>query len=657
MVKIPRLFLHRNSEKSNQHRSGNLQRHFIWRVLIPPFFILMVLGLVIFWQLNNFVRSQAIDDLQRASSTTAVRLEREFAIRQTVLKRTGQDLFIAKSNYKTAKESLDAKRDACRAHIQRFGNFFNASEDACEPFLPEFAKLGAWSLQAVDEGYVRAGAELTKDQNQRINNLLAAYSQFFPETMTLLVVDEEGRTVSSAVSDSINEDAPSLEPIAVEAQTDAVEGRLTKINDTRLGVFAYPISGGSVLAAYNLDAPDFLHAAWDNTPADKSRSFTVILDSEGAQSYPVLPFASSLQAANEELRQNDHIETSLRDLNHIGVATEAGASEWLVVVASPAAVVLAPLRDAQLLAVLVIGTLLVGFLWVGAFFIQRTLRSIMGLVSGALVFASGKLDYKIQLENADQEFVQLADTMNKMAERIAAAEKEIDEKNKEFISVATHELRTPMTAILGYLEMTVDEMGTKIHESLQPFVRKAFDGTKRLRDLVNDMLDVARLEGGRQEFNITPLDIKQSVNSVLDSLQITAQEKGITLNYKDTETAYVLADEARLRIILNNFVSNAIKYNRPNGAVNIQHSVKDGKLVMAVADTGLGIPEDQKAHMFEKFFRVQHDDRKDVTGTGLGMYITKQYIEAMGGQLWFESVHGQGTTFYFTLPLALKSKP
>jgi signal transduction histidine kinase len=173
-----------------------------------------------------------------------------------------------------------------------------------------------------------------------------------------------------------------------------------------------------------------------------------------------------------------------------------------------------------------------------------------------------------------------------------------------------------------------------------------------LRVLVNDMLDMARLEGGRVEFVIAPQDMKALAKDVVASLAITSQEKNIQLQYNETNALTVLADAAKLRIVLNNFVSNAIKYNRDGGSVTVSHTIQDNHLVTSIADTGLGIPEEQKAHMFEKFFRVKDKDRENVTGTGLGMYITKQYIEAMGGKLWFESTHGQGTTFYFSLPIA-----
>ena len=118
-----------------------------------------------------------------------------------------------------------------------------------------------------------------------------------------------------------------------------------------------------------------------------------------------------------------------------------------------------------------------------------------------------------------------------------------------------------------------------------------------------------------------------------------------------------MADEQYLRVIINNFVSNAIKYNRPGGKVVISHALKGDKLVTSIEDNGLGIPESQKAHIFEKFFRIQDASHKDIPGTGLGMYITKQYIEQMRGKVWFESTHGKGTIFYFSLPIARTSHP
>ncbi len=639
--------------KLNQLRGkGNLQQRFIVRVLAPPFFILLILGILIFLQLNRFVHKQAIDELTRSTATTAAKLEREFAIREIVLKRTGEELFTIKNDFINERQKLESNRATCSTYLKQKKTFVGAPDAICEPFLAEFSTNGP-TLNAIEEGYVKKSQDLIDDQNQRINDRLSAYKQFFPETLALMVVNDRQQLVSSALSEAINSSSDQLLKDAARAQTQPIEGTLSKVMDKPVATFAYPIQNGSVLAVYALNSDSFIKQTWESAPIDRSRALAVILDSNGEFAYPDVSIENNFKAINADLRSNSFNEVNLKNINHIAVGTEVGSSKWLVVIASPKTAVLSPVRDAQLAGIVIIGLLLIGFLWVGTFFIQRTVRNIIGLVSGALVFASGKLDYKIKLAHADKEFSSLADTMNMMAGRIAAAEKDSDEKNKEFISIATHELRTPLTAVLGNLSMVTEDYGDKLDPKVKPLVEEVYASTKRLRDLVNDMLDVARLEGGRTEFIIKPVPIKIVIDEIVKSLQVTAQSSGIKLDYREEGAQIVMADESRLRIILNNFISNAIKYNQPDGSVSVSHYInKDAKLVTAIADTGLGIPEDQKAHMFEKFFRVQDDDRKNVVGTGLGMYITRQYVLEMEGEARFESVHGKGTTFYFSLPIA-----
>jgi signal transduction histidine kinase len=629
----------------------NLQQRFIIRVLAPPFLILLLLGILGLWQLNNIIRNQAISDLERSASSTAAKLEREFAIRQAVLKRTGEELFTIKSDYQVSRQKLDDDRAACSAWLNQKKSYKLAPDGICTPFLAEFANNGA-SAAAVQTSYVQTGTQIAKDQETEVNDRLSAYKQFFPETVALLVVDKNKQLVSSAISDVVQGSLDQFESEAAAAQTQPVEGKLISTPEYRLAIFAYPITGGSVLAAYDLNNDAFIHQSWQSTPIDTRKALAVIVDATDQTAYPNIKLDSSFAQAAGQLRSHPSTELRLRNIDHIAVGAQTDISKWMVIVASPKAVVFGPLRDAQIATVVVVGLLLVGFLWVGIIFIRRTIDSIVRLVGGALVFASGTLDYKIHLTHADQEFVQLAETMNKMAERIAAAEKEIDEKNKEFISIATHELRTPLTAIGGYLSMINDDFHDKLDPAVRPLFEQASRGTERLRELVNDMLDMARLEGGRVEFILEPQDIKAVAADVVDELRITAAEKGIQLVYDSAAAQTVLADKAKLHIIFNNFVSNAIKYNRPSGSVTLSHRVNGDQLVTMITDTGLGIPDDQKQHMFEKFFRVKNADRETVTGTGLGMYITKQYIEAMKGKLWFESTHGKGTTFYFSLPLS-----
>ncbi len=644
----------RLKQKLHRTQKSSLNHRFIARVLAPPFVVLLVLGSVIIWQVNGFVRGQAVAELNRAAATTAAKLEREFALRQTVVKRTGEELFIIKSNYAAALQKLGEDRAACSQHVKQKKDFKSAPGGVCDPFLAQFAKSGT-SQAAVEDGYIAAGQTLSNTQKTQINERLTSYGQFFPETIALVVADTEGKVVSSALNEAFQGSTEAFAKDVASARTTPIEGRVTVSHGLHMAVFAYPITGGSVLAAYNLESDSFLRESWQSTPIDSARAVAVILDSTGQLAYPSVGSEDQFKSAWSALPNKTFTTFTLNKTAHIATGTKVAGSNWYVLVASPRTVVLSPVRDAQIAAVFIIGTLLVGFLWVGTYFIQRTLQSIMRLVSGSILFAAGQLDYKIKLDSGDQEFIALADTMNNMAGRIAAAEKEIDEKNKEFISIATHELRTPLTAIKGNLSMAFEDFGDQLNPTVKPLVEQAFTGTTRLAVLINDMLDMARLDGNRVEFELAPQDIKALCNDVVASLQITAQEKPVSLVYDPTVAANVLADAAKLRIVLNNFVSNAIKYNRPNGSVKLSHALKDGKLVTSVADTGLGIPEDQKAHMFEKFFRVQHDDRKDIVGTGLGMYITRQYVIKMGGEVWFESTHGQGTTFHFSLPLALAS--
>ncbi len=637
-------------EEKNKYE-GNLHRRFVMRVLLPPFIALLFLSLIGLWQLDSLLRRQATDNLRRSATTTAAALERELALRKTVSKRTGEELLVIKNQYQDTRKTLDIKRDACREFIRKDRNFRNSPGGACEPFTVGLANNGV-SLAALEDEYVVVVGALATEQNQRINERLSAFKQFFPETLAVIIADKDNQVVSSALSGALKGSTEAFATSTKDALTSSVNGRQLVVESFQLGLFAYPIAGGSVLAAYDLYNEQFIRQTWDQAPIDRKQAIAVILDSEDNVAYPNIKNTESFKTSGSALRSEKPTEINLDGVQHTVLAAQAGSSGWLVAIASPTAAVLAPSRDAQLAGLIFLGLFMVGFAWVGSFFVQRTLKNIVRLVSGAMVFGTGRLDYKIELDHADSEFVRLGETMNQMAARIAQAEKELDEKNREFISVATHELRAPMTAIIGHLSLFKEMHDDKLDPNAKLLVDQAYYGTARLRDLVNDMLNVARLESGKSEFALTPVSIKTVIEEIVDTMNVVAAIAKVKLAYQNDNATEVIADENRLRIIINNFVSNAIKYNRPDGKVVISHHIKDNQLVTVISDTGLGIPDDQKEHMFEKFFRVDNADRKSVAGTGLGMYIVKQYIDQMHGVLWFESTHGKGTKFYFSLPLA-----
>ncbi len=631
---------------------NSLYSRFILRVLAPPFIILLALSIVGLHQLDSILHHQAIDDLKRSAATTAATLEREFTLRETVLKQTGSELFIIKSEYTESKNKLESDHAACRAFIQQKFTYVAAPNGVCEPFAAGLTDTRT-SLASLENEYVKRGEELIQNQNQRINERLSAYKAFFPETLALLIIDDNKSLVSSAYSGAYPGTNDVFIADAEAALTSPIRGKMTSSETFQIATFAFQIPGGSVLAAYDVQNEHFIRQAWESAPIDKTRALAVLLDSEGNSVFPVLKNPNSFIGTVDDLHKKAFIKVNLDSVEHTAVGASAGASNWTAVVASPTAAVLSPIRDAQLAGIITIGLLIVGFLWVGTFFIRRTLRNIVSLVSGAIVFGEGKLDYKIKLDHhADGEFTQLADTMNSMAGRIATAEKAVDVKNKEFISIATHEIRSPLTAIIANLTLFRDVHEAKLDPKGKHVIDQAYSSTVRLRDLVNDMLNVAHLESGQDAATLAPVAVKPLIQNVLVSMNQVATIAKVNLMYIDTHSADIVADEQRLRIIINNFISNAIKYNRPGGHVIVSHKHKDNQLITTIQDDGLGIPEDQKTHMFEKFFRVKDDDRQGVTGTGLGMYIVKQYIEQMHGEIWFESVHGKSTSFSFSLPLA-----
>ncbi|MDB5183341.1 MAG: hypothetical protein JWO07_22 [Candidatus Saccharibacteria bacterium] len=637
--------------------SPSLQMRFLLRVLLPPFLLLLVLCVAAYVFISSTVRKSELDSLGRAAVTTSAKLDREFAIRQTILRSTGAELFATKSEYGDKRTELDHDYAACRAFIGSNAKYTAAPDAVCSPFYAQIAVAkanGTGVPQAVDSGYAVEVQDQSTLEQKAINDRLSAVTEYFPETSKLLVVDKIGATVSRADSGKALSEAAAkrIDELTKEALKEPVEAQLVQDGDLRKIVFAYPIDQGAVIAVYDLDNAKFLYPSWKSAPIDNAKAYVVVADEESGAGYPQLNGSALYLPVLRGSKAGEQTSFTSSGIEYLATSERIGQSAWRVIVASPSAIALGALASGQIIAVGIIGLLLVSFLLVGSLFVRRTVDSILGLVGGAVLFSTGELDHQIDtVTMSDKEFSQLAEIMNNMAKKIQEAEAEIDQKNKEFISVATHEIRAPLTAIIGNLSMMVDDgMGT-LDDTAKGLTTTAYTSTVRLRDLVNELLDIARLESGRATFTIEQIDIGKAISSMVELQRTTAIEKGITVEYvPPAQPVMAMADKTKLEIVLTNFISNGIKYNRPNGSVTISHEIKGQTIEITIRDTGLGIPQDQQAKMFQKFFRVEHEDRAKVQGTGLGMYVTKQFIEGMGGRLWFESVHGEGTAFHFTLP-------
>lgn len=221
--------------------------------------------------------------------------------------------------------------------------------------------------------------------------------------------------------------------------------------------------------------------------------------------------------------------------------------------------------------------------------------------------------------------------------------KQVDRLKDDFISMASHELRTPLTAIRGYSEYLNE--GQDMPEEYKEYSRRIDISAKQLSSFVEDMLDVSRIQQGRMQFDVKKILMPDFIKNMLPELEVLAREKNLKLTFEQEglKYAYVVADENRLRQVLVNIVGNAIKYTK-EGEVKIKLSnLNTNMLEIRVSDTGVGMSEEERKHLFEKFYRVHNEDTKDIRGTGLGLWITKQLIEKMNGSLSVESIKGVGT--------------
>lgn len=638
---------------------SSLQVRFLQRVLLPPFLILAVIAVAGFFFLSNVVLNTAVNDLNRVAVSTSAKLEREFALRKSVLLSTGNEMFNIRSEYRDKQNVLQTDYEACRAFVKSNNKFTTAPNGVCKSFYAQFAiasQEGTSLTKAADDGLKAGAAELTDLELVAVNDRLDAFKEFFPETTRMLVIDKTGEVMNK--TESIKGNDSRYMSIVKQALKTPVEALYLSDGKTRQLVFSYPIKQGAVLAAYNLDHEGFLYPSWKGAPLNSSEGYIMIADTKSQTGYPNIDDDALYQPVLKANNDGGYTDFASKNIEYIATSEPIVGTSWKVIASSPKAIALGTLAYVQILAVAITGVLLISFVWVGSRFVQRTVDSILGLVAGAVVFSSGQLAYRIdESRMSDKEFAQLAGTMNKMAVKIQEAEAAIDQKNKEFISVATHEIKAPMTAIIGSLSMILDDGMGKVDETAHKLATQAYKGTIRLRELVNELLDIARLESGRAKFDLVELDLVAEIGDMIEVQKLPAEDKGITVHYQPPDNGITItADKTKLEIILTNFISNGIKYNRPDGSVTISHTIQDGMAQITIADTGLGIPAEQQAKMFQKFFRVEGSDREGIPGTGLGMYITKQFIEGMGGRLWFESEQGKGTTFHFTLPLVEVNK-
>ncbi len=239
-----------------------------------------------------------------------------------------------------------------------------------------------------------------------------------------------------------------------------------------------------------------------------------------------------------------------------------------------------------------------------------------------------------------------------------------EQQRADFISTASHEMRTPVAAIEGYLALALNDKVVNIDEKARSFLEKAHDSTKHLGKLFQDLLTSAKAEDGRLTNHPSVVEMSQYLEGLTDSLKFSAQNKGLGIEFVlgaqdsiiDASSTnvikplyYVHVDPDRLREVITNLFDNAVKYTE-TGKVSIGLTGDNNVVQIRVADTGPGIPAEDLPHLFQKFYRVDNSATRTIGGTGLGLFICRKIVEMYRGRIWVDSEVGKGSTFYINLP-------
>jgi len=235
----------------------------------------------------------------------------------------------------------------------------------------------------------------------------------------------------------------------------------------------------------------------------------------------------------------------------------------------------------------------------------------------------------------------VSDQQKRAAEQIA-------QMKSQLMNVISHELRTPLSSLLGFTELLMS--GEYTVEEINEFLKTIYEESCRMKQLLDEFLDLQRLESGRVELKLAPCNLNDVIDYITSSFKGYASGVDITVQITSNIPS-LHADKSKLEQIMRNFVSNAIKYSPDGGEVKIAASCDERFVTICVSDQGLGIPEESLSKLFGEFYRVEKESHMNIKGTGLGLSITKQLIEAHGGKVWVESELGNGSRFYFTIPL------
>jgi signal transduction histidine kinase len=286
---------------------------------------------------------------------------------------------------------------------------------------------------------------------------------------------------------------------------------------------------------------------------------------------------------------------------------------------------------------------------IGAWLTRGVLRPVSELRQGMAHVAEGDFTPEIRVPTArPDEIGDLARSFTSMAERLA----ELDRLKAEFVSVASHEIKTPLSVIRGYVSLLADGIYGEVNEVQKKTLGAVNDQTDRLTRLVHRLLDISRFEAGGGRLELRRINLRDFIQELVSGFQVLAFQNGITfrVDVADDLPVNVVGDADRLNEVLGNLLSNAFKFTRRGGTIDLVAQRDGANVRVKVADTGVGIPADKLPHIFEKFYQVDNEAQPRSVGSGLGLAIAREIVEAHGGTIGAASEPGRGTTFTMVIP-------
>lgn len=293
------------------------------------------------------------------------------------------------------------------------------------------------------------------------------------------------------------------------------------------------------------------------------------------------------------------------------------------------------------LALLILLTVLGGY-----FVAQRALKPVDTIIRAAERISSHNLSERLPVPRTRDELERLSTALNHMIRRL----EESFQHNQRFLADASHELRTPLTILQAELEAMLARIGT--NEELRDITASALEELERLRNIVESLFALSRLDAGEAMNRSEVFDLGELVTSTADQMSLLAEDKGIAINCHAPEPLIVQGDRARLKQVAVNLLDNAIKYTPAGGEIHVRTSARENKALLDVSDNGIGIPNEALPHVFERFYRVDKARSRQLGGAGLGLSIVKSICVAHAGRVEVQSKEGQGSSFRVELPLA-----